>query len=239
MSSFNVIPLPKPKEDNNNKLKEPLPKLHTLFIGSTGSGKTNLILNMILRNRMYGYLNYYKKIYIISPSSCVDSSFDNVDLYINAYDKKKQKKGLGEIELIDTFSSEIVEEIIDEITELYVPNGDRTLILLDDCINELPTSIKPVQMLFTRGRHMKISVWLSSQAYKKIPKVLRLNAHDVIVFGDQNKRDIKDIYSEFGSGEFNEFYKMYKHMTRKKYDFLQIRARYGDEERYVRNFNKN
>ena len=235
-NKFNIIPMPRPK-DNNDELDPILPPLHTLFIGSTGSGKTNLILNMVLRNRMFGYLNYYKKIYILSPSSCFDNTFDIVNSYIDTYCEKRKKKGLAEIELFDEYNDEILEKIIEEIQSDYVPNGDRTLVLLDDCINELQSNISSVQMLFTRGRHMKISVWISSQAYKKVPKVLRTNSIDIIIFSGSSKREIKDLWEEFGTDSLDEFYKLYKEYTKEKYSFLQIRTRYS-ESRYIKNFNK-
>ena len=86
---------------------------------------------------------------------------------------------------------------------------------------------------------MKISVWITSQQDKKIPKVLRINSHDIIVFGDQNKREITDLWQEFGTDDLNTFYAMYQRATRKRYSFLQIRARFNQDGRYVKNFKLN
>lgn len=231
---FNVIDIPKPKEEKTT-VKEPLPMLHTLFIGSTGQGKTNLILNMILRNKMYGYLSYYKKIYILSPSACIDNSFAIVNEYIDDRSNKKNSK-LASIELIPEYNNEILEDIIEEIKE--DKERGRTLILLDDCMNELSSNIKQVQTLFSRGRHYKISVWVSTQSYKKINKVLRTNSNDIIIFGDSSKRELSDLYEEFGTGSFEEFFEMYQKATEQQYSFLQIRAKYGKKRRYTSNFNK-
>lgn len=231
---FDVINIPKPKEEKAG-IKEPLPQLHTLFIGSTGQGKTNLILNMILRNKMYGYLSYYKKIYILSPSACVDNSFDIVNEYIDDRSNKKKSK-LASIELIPEYNNEILEDIIEEIKE--DTDRERTLILLDDCMNELSSNIKQVQTLFSRGRHYKISVWISTQSYKKIPKVLRTNSNDIIIFGDSSKRELSDLYEEFGTASFEEFFEMYQKATSEPYSFLQIRSKYGKKKRYTSNFNK-
>ena len=232
-----IIPVPKNTEDNSVKLKfETLPPLHSIFVGKTGSRKSNLLINLILRNKKFGYLSYdYQKIYIISPSLCYDQTFD----IFNEYKPKKNKKGKlieADIELVDEFNDIILEDILNEIKEQYdADNKKRTLVLLDDCVNEIAGNTHNLTLLFTRGRHYKISTWVSTQAYKKIPKTVRTNAIDIFIFGGSSKYELKDLYEEFGTDTYEAFYKLYQRATKDKYSFLGIRTRYGDEERYTSN----
>ena len=227
---MDIIKVPKLKNDETVKLKETLPPLHSIFIGKTGSGKSNLLINLILRNRVFGYLKYYQKIYIISPSLCYDNTFD----IFNDYDN--EKKGYAKIELVDEFNDAILQNIIEEIKQEYdADNKRRTLVLLDDCINELKSNSTYLQVLFTRGRHFKTSVWISTQAYKKVPKTLRLNCIDVFIFGGSSKNELEDLYNEVGTGSKDQFYSLYLRATKEPFSFLGIRTRYGEDKRYTSN----
>ena len=62
---MDIINFDKYLSDNNNHVKHHylLPDCHYIIVGSTGSGKTNLLINMILK-----WMNYNTCcVYILSP----------------------------------------------------------------------------------------------------------------------------------------------------------------------------
>ncbi len=79
--------------------------LRAILLGSSGTGKTILIQNMILKI----YRNLFERIYIFSPSIHVDSAWDEVKKYL---DKIKRKQSEPEL-LYDNYDEEALDRIVD------------------------------------------------------------------------------------------------------------------------------
>ena len=119
-----------------------------------------------------------------------------------------------------------------------VVKKQKSLILLDDCLYDIQKKNQLLNTLITRGRHSGISIWISAQTYKKVPKTIRVNASDIIIFGNQSKLEIKNLYDEFGEESLNEFYDFYSRETNEPYSFLQIRTRFNANKKFTKNFNQ-
>ena len=89
------------------------------------------------------------------------------------------------------------------------------LLILDDCVSDVNFhSDKAFQKLFTRGRHLKISLMITTQYPYLIPPVARINC-DYILVGQLNKQGLKVMSDEFLMGDISpkEFLKMYYDST--------------------------
>jgi len=97
------------------------------------------------------------------------------------------------------------------------------LLVLDDCVSDVNFhSAKAFEKLFTRGRHMKISLMITTQYPYLIPPVARINC-DYILVGQLNKQGLKVMSDEFLMGDISpkEFLKIYYDSTN-DYGFLII-----------------
>ena len=97
------------------------------------------------------------------------------------------------------------------------------LLVLDDCVSDVNFhSAKNFEKLFTRGRHLKISLIITTQYPYLIPPVARINT-DYILVGQMNKQGLKVMCDEFLMGDIEprEFMKMYYNATN-DYGFLII-----------------
>ena len=97
------------------------------------------------------------------------------------------------------------------------------LLVLDDCVSDVNFySADNFEKLFTRGRHLKISLIIKTQYQYLIPPVARINT-DYILVGQMNKQGLKVICDEFLMGDIEpkQFMKMYYNSTN-DYGFLII-----------------
>jgi hypothetical protein len=110
-------------------------------------------------------------------------------------------------------------------TNAKQPKDQRqnVLLILDDCISDatIKTS-KPFELLFTRGRHINISIIFISQYLKAaITPVIRNNI-DFCLFSQVNAQGLKLIYEEYNYNLSKaEFYELFKKATT-DYGFLLI-----------------
>ncbi len=223
MNKLKIIPIPVKKETQKISIPDPLPKMHTTFLARTGSGKTNLLLNMILRD-IFQYNKYYKKIFIVSPTLNHDDNYTILESY-------KAKKGKAEIVMITDF--EDVETVLTDILNECKSEKGKYLLILDDMLAMIDNQ-KKLQELYTSGRHAGLSVWCSIQSYTKIPRVCRLNTIDYIIFTIA-KNELEMVASDLADDK-QKFIEAYKEATNEPYGFLQVRTRATPDRRFTNSF---
>ena len=120
-----------------------------------------------------------------------------------------------------------MNKLIDKMTEINAnkPTKERKHILLifDDCVSDHNFHQSPtIKKLFLRGRHINISLLITTQYIYLISPSMRNNL-DYIFCGQMNKQSIDLLTNEFLSGDITkeEFIKMYNRCT-KDYNFLVI-----------------
>lgn len=124
-------------------------------------------------------------IFVFSPTARHDT----------AYKGSKIK----EENFIDSYDEAKLQQIINEQEENIERHGKKkappVLIILDDVVADLPEKRRSLlSKLFTRGRHLKISIIITSQQVNLIPKAARLNATHNIIFGQKlNSTEHKDL----------------------------------------------
>jgi hypothetical protein len=189
------------------------------ILAQSNSGKTVLIINMLLKV----YLKKYDDIYIISHSINIDPAW------------KALKDKIPEANLMEEYSDDATRKIVErhlKIRELQKQNKKRRLgqllIILDDIIDNHEIAYAKLDSilttLFVRGRHSGISVWFSSQKYKTaIPRIIRLNCSHYIIFRLSQKSERDAILDEFSGLLSSEtLHTIYDIATSEKYSFLYI-----------------
>jgi len=184
----------------NNLLPHPI---RCLIVGSSGSGKTNLLLNFIYNKD--GII--FKNLYVFSKSIEQPAYVELRQRYSDA--EKKLKK------TITQFYSNC-EDL--PSLEQCKPNS---LVVFDDCIMEKQDDIK---QYFIRGRHKKLSCVYLSQSYGRVDmQVIRNNVNMLCVF-KQNKHYTKRIYDDFVGSDMSisDFEKMCKLCWDEPFGFISI-----------------
>ena len=189
-------------EHNKNWPYTPDHPYKILIIGGSGSGKTNVLLNLIENqpdiDKIYLYAKdpYEAKYqYLINkregvginhfndPKAFIDYSNDMHDVYIN----------------------------IDE----YNPDKEsKILIAFDDMIADMIHNKKLnsiVTELFIRCRKLNISLVFITESYFKVPKDVRLNTTYFFIAKIRNKRELREITvnrsSDISTKDFTNIYR--------------------------------
>ena len=177
----------------------------------------------------------------------INESLDEYDDYEDKMAAWKMFKNWdGPLEL---FPSEELLKIYDPFTETlkepqtdYIHGRPQSLIYIDDAAGSGFLSDTTGNGVLTnfiiKSRHYNCSVWIVSQHYKNIARCIRGNASCLLLFKTQDESVLKEIQKEVGGDISKEdFYKVYKHATKKPYDFLLIDLANG-KNKFRRNFNR-
>ena len=185
-----------------------------LFIGQSGSGKTNTLLHLI--NNFYPI----NKIYLYTK----DSDEKRYQYLIN---KRKQAgiKNLNNPHAFIEYSNDM-NDVLEDINNYNKNRDEKVLIIFDDMIADIMRSEKfkaIVKELFIRCRKLNISTVFITQSYFRTPKYARLNSTHYIIMKISNKKELKSIAEEnSGHLDFKEFLKIYNYCTREPYSFMSL-----------------
>lgn len=213
---YDLSVLPLITETKGTELKYPIhpnmPNLSKSFvmgiIAPRGSGKGVLITNLLLNPNFLNRENY-DNAFIISPTIYNDRTAKHL---------RDNFKG----SLFDKYDDTIIRDILQYQQSFSDEDKPKSILVVDDCVG---FKTPQLDFLSTRSRHNNISMITSVQQTKAIKKVMRNNLTDVILFKTKNKKELQDIYDEWGAlfGSFDEFNKIYKHATKEKYNFLYLK----------------
>jgi len=181
-----ILALPKLRKKNfgHQNIHPDVPQGSALFIAPSNSGKTTLMVNLLLR-RVFGVITSYETIHVISPTVFADDSWEM--LLPDNYKRFKIKTRSGkliksaDIQVHDEYNTQMIESIMNQQESVPKKKRRRILIILDDIADSIVQS--PIlDRLFFRGRHSGIWCWISSQLYKRIPRGLRVNSPYYVFF---------------------------------------------------------
>lgn len=178
-------------------------------IGSTGSGKTQLLLNLI-----YQMSDTFTKIIIVHKV--------NEPLY--DYLAKQLKDDIIFYKKLSDVPSP--DDLVKED-----PCG-QYLMVFDDQITAKDMNI--IGEYYIRGRKSggSITSVFLSQSYYGIPKLIRLQLHYLILLKLSGVRDLNMILSDNNLGvDKKELMKMYKVSTKDKFNFLKLDLANSDENK--------
>ena len=128
--------------------------------------------------------------------------------------------------IYDEYSEEWVNNLIAKMTKLNSnnnPDPKKVLLILDDCSSDHNFhQSKSLKQLFTRGRHLNISIIMTAQYIYQIPPICRNNA-DFVLVSQMNTQGLELLSTEFLMGNISkqQFRDIYNLNTR-DYNFLLI-----------------
>jgi len=200
--------------------------------GRSGSGKTQLLLNILTRDDLMG--NYFHKILVFSPTAG-----DLDDTYASLKIPKEN--------FIKKFDSSILETILNNRKAQIKKDGiekvgktDRVLLIFDDCIAERKfLESKENLMMFTLLRHYLCSVCILSQSFKKIPRSIRINANFTCIFPSLES-EINVMLEEICPAGVTkkEFREIINYCTSGRFDFMTINNHAEPKDRIRKNLHE-
>ncbi len=241
MNSINFEEIAKKEIDNpyefeKNHFLLPQHFFRMIVVGSSGSGKTNTVLNMLINPKSDMTIKW-DKLYLYAKD-IQEPKYEYLIKALNTITKEMTEKGeLTEDETI----FEVGDKLKDIVSYEDLDPSIRNVIIIDDMINETNLEKSNVMNLFTMGRKKSASVIFISQNYTKIPKIIRHNCGYIIVHKLNGLRNIKNIAYDCGEDlNQNEFVELYNEIMKENpYNFLFIDKISSDiRMRYRNGFNK-
>ena len=171
-----------------------------MMIGGPGSGKTNLIVNLISRKGKF----YYKK-------------FDRIEFWSPSQHTISKKLKLPDERFHNNLDFDEMEIIINSLKP-----DTKSLFIFDDCVSSLKKNIQIFLRLIYNRRHLNISIMLVSQVYNKIPAEIRKCASMLFFFHSNNKKEIDTIFDDFISLSRDDFKFICGLVFKKAHSFLLI-----------------
>ena len=194
-----------PNYDVDNKTKKkfkqrfdfmPNDTFRMLICGNSGSGKTNLLLHMLLSLLCY----------------------DEIFLYAKNLNQEKYQILIDEMNKI---SKELGFDVITISNDKIIPIKDlgyedsQKLVIFDDYVCE--KNQREIVDYFIQGRHKNCSVIYLSQSFYKTPRDIRLNCSHYCIYDFPSSRERNMISSELGVDK-----EKYMKATRKPFSFLYM-----------------
>lgn len=210
----------KPKYNNTNPLA-PQYQFGCIISGRSGTGKTNVLLNLLIN-----YLDY-DELYIFLK----DADEDKYQFLIEFCEELKKKRANtkdvnGKPNAFHYLISDDMDEIPD-VNDLEDPSKQR-IFVFDDLINE--KNQKSIEDISIRGRKRNISWFYLAHKFYKIPPMIREQANYVLLF-KTNKQQLITYQITFGDRtDKDDFYDMYKTATSDIHSFFMIDLKTNDPD---------
>ena len=200
----------------------------SILVGSSNGGKSNLLIDMLTRNKVC-----YNALYVYSKHIDQDK-YLYLKKYITGLEKslKKQKVYINIIKAWENNLDNLVG-----VNELDC--NDDAIIVIDDFNTNVSKKQKEnIADLFCSARHKSTSIFYLGQLYHEIPRPCRLNLSYLFLFDNNNRRELSLLTTELASDKTpEEFRKIYKYALKDKYNFLMI-DNTNNELRYRKNFDE-
>jgi hypothetical protein len=221
--SVPIINYDNDKEEFLNKhVLAPLWPFRLLICGSSGCGKTNLLMNLI-----YNYL-YYNKIYIYAKD-LTESKYQMLqDFFEEVNETMKDETGEDfQVAIFSSSKDDIVN--VDDLDKEY-----QNLIIFDDFVTESDQRL--IIDLFIRSRKKNCSLIYLTQSYFSTPKDIRLQCNYFIFYNISNERELTEIQRDHCLDIDKETFKKYfNKATSEPYSFFLIDKK-SRELRFRKNF---
>jgi len=205
-----------------------------IISGASGSGKSNLIVNLLKSNKTTkdnkhkkSYRNMFNNIILVSPSAHTikDSPLENIS------DDQK----------FHSISDEVFD-LVELMTEDSVEENKHTLLILDDISSQLrlKENEKKLNQLIKNRRHLNLSIWIVTHKSTDASPALRSNANLIFLFKPKTTREIDTIQSEYMMMSKSRADELMNAAYKDRYDFLLIDTslRTGSDFRYFRNYSE-
>lgn len=207
--------------------------MRLLIVGKSQlSGKSNILVNLLLRNEFY--MNDYigENIFIVSPSITNDDKLK----------KLIKVKDIPEENLFIEYDEDVLKELYKVLQDEYEEakaNKDKPqnkLIIFDDMSYAGALKAKQhgiINKMFSNGRHINLSIITTAQKYSDLLTSSRENCNGAIFFNCSNKQLelIEADHNYLGSKK--EFMNMFRKVMDEKHSFLVVNYTNPKEQRYL------
>ena len=195
---------------NSNPLAPQHP-FRCLVTAPSGGGKTNLVMNLILK-----FLEF-DKLYIFAKD--LEEEKYKVLIGIMEAVEKQYNEANGTNEKIIVFSTDLNDVNIDEFDK-----DKQNLVIFDDMITESKQNQKIIDDLFVRGRKTpNCSLLYLTQSFFNTPPLLKKQCNYIILMNVGSKRELIEIAKTYATDiDFKEFKELYSDCVSKPYGFMVI-----------------
>lgn len=205
-----------------------------VFCGRSGSGKSNLLVNLADRPEYFGKTNkndpksgYFDLVFLFSPTC----HHDDLPMYLDIPPSRMYDSNFeGPLQHIIKVQKQLIEK-------KGLDKAPRILIIFDDIISQTKfMNSSFFTKMYIQNRHLGISTWVCTQSFNKIPRVCRLQANNLFIFAG-NGSETEILAQEFSPPHTKkkDFENLIKHATHDRYSFLHINMREPPETRYRKN----
>ena len=195
-----------------------------VFCGKSGSGKSNLLVNLADRY----YKNYFDLVFLFSPTCHHDDLPGYLDIPPNRmYDSNFE----GPLQHIIKTQKDLIEK------KGGLNKAPKILIIFDDIISQKKfMNSEFFTKMYIQNRHLGISTWVCTQSFNKIPRVCRMQANNLFIFAGSGS-EMEILSQEFCPPHTKKrvFENLIKHATNERFNFLHINMREPPETRYRKN----
>ena len=179
------------------------------LVAKRKSGKSQLLRYIISKNK-----HKFDKMFLVCPTQAIN------DFYEESLFKKN--------DIFENYSDNWVNALMKKMGEINAKKTNdkeckHVLLVLDDVCSDTDFHhSKTLKQLATKGRHYKVSLFITCQYLYHVPPIFRSNV-DWMLVGQINSQGLEILTSEFIAGEITkpEFIKMYYRAT-SNYGFLLI-----------------
>ena len=198
-------------EHNKNWPYTPDHPYRILMIGGSGSGKTNVLLNLIENQPDIDKIYLYAK----------DPYEAKYEYLIN----KREGVSINHFNDPKAFNenSSDMHDVHKNMNYYNPDNENKILLVFDDMITDMINYKKLdsiVTELFVRGRKLNISVFIT-QSYFKVPKDIRINTTHFFITKVPNKRELQEIAINHSSDvTTKDFINIYRKCIVEPYSFF-------------------
>jgi len=182
-----------------------------VIAGSTGSGKTNLMLNLLKKEKLLNYSHVY-----VYSSTLYQPAYEYLELYYRTLEQFIQQQTKKEVKIAHFFDAD--DEILNPTS---LDKSENHIMIFDDVMLKDQSVIKDY---FCRGRHNNVRVFYLCQSLHKIAKhCIRENANMFILF-KQDDKTLKYFHETHISGDmdFTEFKTFCDTAWSRKHGFVVI-----------------
>jgi hypothetical protein len=211
---------------------EPFPDLPTSFLlaAPTASGKTMIILNLLLRY----FKGQFARIWIFSPSIKLDPQYAPLRKYLDSMaDQKREPLYFEDLEP-QVLSKLLTDQrkIVEDCRKRKI-KAPQVAVVLDDLADRGDILQKRqgassggswLVTLATRGRHMNVTWIISTQCLNLVGTVIRKNVRCMCIWRLRNYKEIEILCEEL-SGIYTkeDIMELYRYATSEPYSFLFVR----------------
>ena len=206
----------------------------TAYIGSGGSGKTNLLLNQFKNKNMYK--NKFHNIYYFCP----EASFLSVQSHpFQNHNKVYHEINSGILETIYNELINIKEEYEQEIKEPEYkepPEIQYSVIIFDDFADSLKdlAIVRQLNKMVIKARHLCTGFIFTLQGYYYLDKMIRKQFTYISLFKTKNKEEFEAISRELINLKKDDALTLFNYVFNEDYAHLDIDTVKG---RIYKNFN--